>query len=88
MTDRKENTHKSHTVLDTSQDKKRNEEEVRHHPESSPQPHPAHHPQKQPTGSPRHHPHTPPEGQELNTDHGTHEDRPVPGKITKKGKLP
>jgi hypothetical protein len=33
----------------------------------------------------RHHPHTKPPEEALNIDHGTHEDRPRPGKIAKKG---
>jgi hypothetical protein len=87
--EKKEISPRIHDGSGTSQDKKRNEEETRHHPESHPQPHPAHHPQKQPLSTtPRHHPHTHPADHALNTDHGTHEDRPTPEKITKKGKLP
>ena len=72
----------------TSQDRKRNNEETRHHPETHLQPHTPHHPQNQPTGSSRHHPHTQPAEQVLNIDHGTHEDRPRPGKLAKKDKRP
>jgi hypothetical protein len=72
----------------SSQDRKRDDEETRHHPATHTVPHPPHHPQYQVTGSARHHPHTQPGEQVLNTDHGTHEDRPRPGKIAKKSKRP
>jgi hypothetical protein len=71
-----------------SQDRKRDEDEARHHPELKILPHPEHHPQDHPAGLPLHHPHTRPEEHALDTDHGTHEDRPVPGKIMKKSKRP
>ena len=70
----------------TSQDLDRNREDARHHPESHPLLHPEHHPQKQPSGEVRHYPHTHGPVTELNIDHGTHEDRPRPGKLAKKGK--
>ena len=82
---------KSPRHLDPSgagQDKRRNDEEIRHHPATHLQPHPEHHPVHKPTGLPVHHPHTQPVEDALNIDHGTHEDRPRPGKIAKKSKRP
>ena len=76
-----------HDGSDISQDKKRDNDEKHHHPETHSGPHAPHHVQVHPaSGTPRHHPHTKPEEQALNTDHGTHEDRPRPGKIAKKSK--
>ncbi len=66
------------------QDRKRDEEDARHHHATHTLPHPPHQPQYKVTGATRHHPHTQPEGHDLNADHGTHEDRPRPGKIAKK----
>ena len=86
--DRKTNYPKAHDGADLSQDKQRDEEEIRHHPEIHGEPHPAHHAQNKPDGLPLHHPHTHPEGEALNTDHGTHENRPRPGKIAKKADHP
>jgi hypothetical protein len=82
--DRLVNYPKQHENADTSMDKERHENEDRHHPEDHPHPHPPHHPQANPTGISRHHPHTHPDDQVLNIDHGTHENRPRPGKIAKK----
>ena len=76
-----------HNGSNTSQDFKRNADEKRNHPESHLQPHAPHvSPQEKHTDSPRHYPHTEATGHALNTDHGTHEDRPRPGKIAKKSK--
>ncbi len=55
-----------------------------HHPDSVPAVHAPHHPQKKEVLPPRHTPHTGPELKELDIDHGTHDDRPRPGKIAKK----
>lgn len=55
-----------------------------HHPDAVPAVHPPHHPQKKTPLPPRHTPHTGPLMRELDVDHGTHEDRPRPGKIAKK----
>jgi len=74
--------------LAPGQDRKRDEEEIRHHPATHLQPHPPHHPQYQVTGEKKHLPHSQPEDFALNVDHGTHEDRPRPGKIAKKGRNP
>ncbi|MGA2104657.1 hypothetical protein [Methanoregula sp.] len=68
----------------TSPDKSRHAEDHDHHPMAAPAVHLPHHPQKKAELSPRHHPHTGPENNDLNVDHGTHEDRPRPGKIAKK----
>ncbi|MGA2913775.1 MAG: hypothetical protein ABSE07_09700 [Methanoregula sp.] len=79
--------HKSLTGSQTSLDKDRHKEEDKHHPMDHLHPHPAHHPQKKTPLPPRHSPHTQPPEQYLDTDHGTHEDRPRPAKIMmKKGK--
>jgi len=59
-------------------------EEDKHHPLNHPHPHPPHHPQKKPPLPQRHNPHTQPPGQGLDIDHGTHEDRPRPAKISMK----
>ena len=67
-----------------SPDKIRHAEEQKHHAGAGPAVHPPHHPQKKAELAPRHHPHTGPENRDMNTDHGTHEDRPRPGKIAKK----
>lgn len=69
-----------------SQDRKRDILDARHHPSSRAQPHPPHHPQYKVTGASRHHPHTRPDEQALDIDHGTHADRPRPGKIAKKSR--
>jgi hypothetical protein len=50
----------------------------------TPLPHPPHHPVKKPPLT-RHHPHTPTVNKELNADHGTHQDRPQPAKVFRKG---
>jgi hypothetical protein len=72
-----------------SQDRKRDHEEQRHHPEAVAGPHPAHKARKHPVGNkPQHEPHRKPEEYPLNIDHGIHEDRPRPGKLTKKGRYP
>jgi len=68
----------------TSPDKSRHAEDHDHHPMAAPAVHLPHHPQKKAELPPRHHPHTGPENNDLNVDHGTHEDRPRPGKIAKK----
>jgi hypothetical protein len=68
-----------------SQDRERHREDSQHHPYDHPLPHPPHHPHEHPTLAPRHYPHTQPEEFALDMDHGTHEDRPRPGKIAKKG---
>jgi hypothetical protein len=68
-----------------SPDKSRHAEHHEHHPVAAPAVHPPHHPQKKAVLTPRHNPHTGPENKALNQDHGTHEDRPRPGKIAKKG---
>ncbi|MDD1712102.1 MAG: hypothetical protein LUQ69_02920 [Methanoregulaceae archaeon] len=68
-----------------SQDRERHLEDARHHPQDNPLPHPPHQPHKAPALPPRHHPHTRPPEEALNIDHGTHQDRPRPGKIAKKG---
>ena len=80
--------HTSHTGSQASLDKDRHAEEDKHHPMDHPHPHPAHHPQKKNPLPPRHNPHTQPPEQDLDTDHGTHEDRPRPAKIImKEGKI-
>ncbi|MFA5331860.1 MAG: hypothetical protein WC342_05730 [Methanoregula sp.] len=72
-----------HDGSNTSQDKKRNADEKQHHPETHLQPHAVHvSPQEQHTDSPRHYPHTQPTEHALDTDHGTHEDRPRPAKLS------
>lgn len=70
-----------------SQDSRRDHEEVRHHAAIYTEAHLPHHPQHQPV-LPRHHPHTQAPEDALNTDHGTHEDRPHPGKLAKESKRP
>ncbi|OPY38360.1 MAG: hypothetical protein A4E35_00783 [Methanoregula sp. PtaU1.Bin051] len=70
----------------TSRDKARRSEDLRHHPEGRTRPRPAHRIRKKPTGLTKHHPHTTPEEYTLDIDHGTHEDRPRPGKLAKKGR--
>lgn len=84
--DRQKNYPKSGPQSSTSMDKERHDDETRHHPEIHHQPHPAHHPQVKPALPPRHDAHTQSPEQALNIDHGTHEDRPRPGKIAKKRK--
>jgi len=69
-----------------SQDRRNDLLDARHHPADHAQPHPPHHPQYKVTGASRHRPHTQPGEQALNIDHGTHEDRPRPGKIAKKSR--
>jgi len=69
-----------------SQDRKNDLQDARHHPADHARPHQPHHPRHKVTGATRHRPHTQPEEQALNIDHGTHEDRPRPGKIAKKGR--
>jgi hypothetical protein len=70
-----------------SQDKRNDHEDVRHHPAIHQEPHPPHHPQHKPV-LPSHQPHTQPPGNALDIDHGTHEDRPRPGKMAKKARRP
>ena len=67
-----------------SMDKDRHAEDHRHHPLTAPAVHQPHHPQKKEELPARHHPHTGPENKELDIDHGTHADRPRPGKLAKK----
>ncbi|MFA5331256.1 MAG: hypothetical protein WC342_02650 [Methanoregula sp.] len=66
------------------QDKGRHREHHTHHPEKHPASHPPHSARKKPMTGPRHHPHIGAAEIDLNTDHGTHEDRPRPGKLAKK----
>lgn len=68
-----------------SQDRERHIEGAQHHPYGAPQPHAPHHTVEKPTLPHRHYPHTTPPEFALDIDHGTHEDRPRPGKIAKKG---
>jgi len=70
----------SHIGAHTGQDKKRNDDETRHHPESHPQPHPAHHPQAKPALTPRHDAHSHLHGDEL----PAHTNPPGPIKPSKK----
>ncbi|HOX34792.1 MAG TPA: hypothetical protein P5217_03615 [Methanoregulaceae archaeon] len=67
-----------------SRDRSRQLDSARHHEESHPLPHPPHKILARPTGLPKHHPHTRPPEEALDIDHGTHEDRPRPGKLMKK----
>jgi len=67
-----------------SPDKNRHSEDKKHHPYTYPEVHPPHHSTKKETLPQRHHPHTGPELKDLDIDHGTHEDRPRPGKLAKK----
>jgi hypothetical protein len=69
---------------DESEDRRRKHEDFRHHAGAektnpglphSPVPHPL---------RTKHHPHTQPEVYVLDADHGTHRDRPRPGKLGKK----
>lgn len=76
---------KAHDSPVVSPDKERHAKLRAHHPEANPAPHAPHHPQNKPVLPPRHNAHTGPEGKNLNTDHGTHTDRPRPAKISKKG---
>lgn len=72
-----------------SQDRKRDREEQKHHPEVSGAPHEAHKVRRHPVGDkPHHQPHTRPEEFQLNIDHGTHQDRPRPGSLAKKSRHP
>jgi len=66
----------------TGQDRARHRDSHRHHPESSPFPHPPHQSYRKPALPPRHHPHTKPV--DLNIDHGTRQNRPQPEKIFSK----
>jgi len=72
-------------VRGRSKNRDRHTEDAMHHEMSHPLPHPPRRTLKKPTGLPRHFPHTQPAGQEFNIDHGTHDDRPRPGKLAKKG---
>ena len=67
-----------------SKDRDRHLEDKRHHTATHPVPHPAHHTRVKPTGIPQHAPHTHPPEEKFNLDHGTHADRPRPGKLMKK----
>ncbi|ABS55148.1 hypothetical protein Mboo_0630 [Methanoregula boonei 6A8] len=82
--DHKKHDNSSHEDHPDSPDKTRHAELQAHHAGAGPAIHPSHHPQKKAELPPRHHPHTGPENKALNQDHGTHEDRPRPGKIAKK----
>lgn len=69
---------------DESEDLRRKHEDLRHHrPATESEPVLPHRPVPQPARK-KHHPHTQPEEFALNVDHGTHEDRPRPGKLAKK----
>lgn len=66
-----------------SQDRERHLEEAKYHPQENPGAHALHKSQEKPTLPHRHYPHTPPPEFSLDIDHGTHEDRPRPGKLAK-----
>ncbi|MGA2162008.1 MAG: hypothetical protein ABSG28_07440 [Methanoregula sp.] len=83
--DHQKQGHDARENVPASPDKSRHTELHDHHPEAGPAVHPPHHPQKKAVLTPRHNPHSGPENKSLNQDHGTHEDRPRPGKIAKKG---
>ena len=74
-----------HDPTHAGMDRERHKEEKRHHPADD-HVHPplVHHAQKNPPGLPLHHPHSQPADRALDIDHGTHTDRPRPGKIAKK----
>ncbi len=76
-----------HELSGPGQDSGRLFEDARHHPEGHPHPPLHHHPKENPPLPPRHFPHTKPDEFALNIDHGTHEDRPRPAKIIKKGAM-
>ncbi|OPX65301.1 MULTISPECIES: hypothetical protein [unclassified Methanoregula] len=86
MPERGKKSSRSRGPPGVSQDRKRDILEARHHPSSHARPHPAHHPRHKVTGTSRHYPHTHPPEEALDIDHGTHQDRPRPGKIAKKSR--
>ncbi len=71
-----------------SQDSRRDHEDARHHTATHIEAHPPHHPQHHQQEVAQHHPHTAAPENVLNADHGTHEDRPRPGKLAKESKGP